>query len=448
MNKDTIDHMEAEFLHALITLLTADSLDNTFQLAMNAFVAHTRPQRGVILLWDSELDRYIIGDTYPASSDRREAAAFRRYALSSALAAYHEDKLLPRCVDDGVFYQPLNAGDDYHIGAYLCEGVFRVPPADDDSYRLLIQCVMRALDNSSRLQLADRIQADLEAEHARLEELLQAVNQQQHTIDTLLSLERQFSASLEAKVKERTAALEAAQQRLIQSEKLAVIGQLASSLAHELNNPMQAIQSGLGLVLDDLADGDTQHARGDLRVIQEELTRMQGIFAQMLDFQRPVAYRSAPMDLNAICAGVQMLMRKRLQDSHVQLEMNLSDYLPQTCGDSNQIKQILINLVLNAAEAMGLDGGTVTLRTVADADHVSVVVEDDGPGIQAEHIHRVFEPLFTTKTRGLGVGLAISQEIAQRHGGLLAVTSHPGDGTIFTLNLPIQEDCDGENSRS
>lgn len=438
--------MEAEFLHALIALLTTQNLDDTFQLALNAMVARVRPQRGVILLWDSELNRYIVGDTWPQSADRREAAAFRRWALPIARSAYEADHLHARCVDDGVFYQPLNGGEQYHIGAYICDGVHHVPPDTDSSYTLLIKSVTHALDTSSRLQHADRVQADLEAEHARLEELLQAVNQQQRTIDKLLSLERQFSASLEAKVQERTAALEAAQQRLIQSEKLAVIGQLASSLAHELNNPMQAIQSGLGLVVDDLDDGHTERAHSDLLMIQDELNRMQGIFAQMLDFQRPVAYSSAPMDLNTICDGVRVLMRKRLRDEGVNLEIDLADDLPQTCGDANQIKQILINLVLNAAEAMGSTGGTVVLRTHTDRDQVLVMVEDDGPGIEPDHQIRLFEPLFTTKTRGLGLGLAISQEIAQRHGGSLRVASTLGEGTTFTLDLPIQEVCDGDYS--
>lgn len=438
--------MDAEFLHALVTMFTAGSLDATLSAALNIFVTHTRPTRAGLLLWDDELDRYIVGDTWLPSADRREAAQFRRWALPIAKAAYAADAQQSRCVDAGVFYQPLNVGDA-HIGAYLCDGVQQAPPKDA-VYALLLQSVTRAIYDGSRLQRADYVQRELEAEHAHLEELLQAVDQQQHTIDKLLAKERQFSASLEAKVRERTAALEAAQQRLIQSEKLAVIGQLASSLAHELNNPMQAIQSGLGLVVDDLADGNTSHARADIDVIQEELSRMQSIFTQMLDFYRPVRLTAVPMDMNAICEGVRVLMRKRLQEGGVHLEMNLADNLPQTYGDSNQIKQILINLILNAAEAMAPQRGTITLHTRCDDGWVAVRVEDDGPGITDDNQARLFEPLFTTKTRGLGLGLAISQDIATRHEGTLRVASTLNIGTTFTLELPVKEHCDAEHTRS
>ena len=311
--------------------------------------------------------------------------------------------------------------------------------------RLLVQCVAKAISTHVALQQATREHNELEAEQERLQELLQAVERQQHTIDHLLKEERILSASLEAKVEERTAALRAAQKRLIQSEKLAVIGQLASSLAHELNNPLQAMQSGLGLVMGDLDTGSTEFLKNDLTIIQDELERIQSIFNQMLDFYRPVAHDNVPLDINAICEGVRVLMRKHLQTTSVTLHLRLAEPLPLTCGDSNQIKQVLLNLLLNAAEAMGDDGGNITLQSEHNSRQVCLSVIDDGPGIAAEHKARLFEPLFTTKTRGLGLGLAISQEIIERHKGAITVQDNPESGTIFSVMLPVQESCNGHS---
>jgi two-component system NtrC family sensor kinase len=300
----------------------------------------------------------------------------------------------------------------------------------------------------TRIEQADTEHAQLHAERERLQQLLYAVDQQQQTIDRLLTLERQFSASLETQVEERTAALRDAQARIVHSEKLAVIGQLAGSLAHEINNPLQAIQSGLGLAIAELESGHTDSAHNDLLVIQTELERIQAIFRQMLDFNRPVRSVREPLDLNAICEGVRVLLRKRLQESHIELHLELDPSLPPTYGDSNQIKQVLINLMLNAAEAMSPTGGSITARTQSTSQAVNLCVEDSGCGINSEHLEHLFEPFFTTKTRGLGLGLAISREIIEQHRGEIAVQSEVGQGTQFTVTLPTEEHCHDDQSAS
>jgi signal transduction histidine kinase len=434
--------MTDDFAYTLLDVMNADTFTQTTRRGLHVMVTHLRPSAAVLLLWDDELDRYTVGETWLPVEDRREAAQLRRRALHLAGQAYAYDPHTARCIESGMFYQPLNLAKA-HIGAYFCEGVDAMPDTTADDYALMRRCVTKALSDSSRLRQANREHTELEAERARLEELLQAVEQQQHTIDRLLTLERQFSASLEAEVAERTEALQAAQKRLLQSEKLAVIGQLASSLAHELNNPMQAIQSGLGLVMDEIADATSPHVREDLHIVQAELERIQGIFRQMLDFYRPVTYQSVPLDVNAIIDGVYVLMRKRLQESSVRLTVEPAPTLPLTCGDSNQIKQVLINLLLNAAEAMNGQGGQIVITTEADDDRVHLHVRDDGPGIAIAHQAQLFEPLFTTKTRGLGLGLAICREVVNRHNGRLTVESAPGQGATFILSLPIQEACDG-----
>lgn len=423
----------------LTNMICAGSVEQTFSFALSALVGLVDPRWVCFLLWDADLRRYIVGETWQASGDAQSPAELRRSALHLANAAYRADGQQARSLASSHWYHPLNAAET-HVGA-VCMGIEQIPVASQDSYNLLMKALGHTLYTTSRLEQAERERLEIANDRQRLEQLLRAVEEQQRTIDQLLAAERQLSASLEMKVEERTTALRTAQSRLIQSEKLAVIGQLASSLAHELNNPLQAIQSGLGLVMTQI-NGTPSGVREDLDVIQQELERIQSIFRQMLDFYRPVSYEYLPLDVNSICEGVCILMRKRLHDAGIPLHLELAGRLPTPCGDSNQIKQVLLNLILNAAEAATSKDTQITLRTAAQSDRVLITVTDNGPGIQPEYLARLFEPLFTTKTRGLGLGLAISREIIERHGGDITVESIPGQYTRFQIRLPAKEVCE------
>ncbi|MHB8629723.1 MAG: sensor histidine kinase [Aggregatilineales bacterium] len=434
------------FAQMLVAVITASTLEQTLALALAAFVQLLKPQAACLLLWDTELGRYLVGDTWLASDSSTDAPAFRRAALQIARQAHDSDVLQAREVDKHWHYQPLNVSG-FHVAAAVAAVA---QPLDGDQYALLTAAVSHTLYNAMHRQQAEDERRQLESERARLEQLLRAVAEQQRMIDHLLADERQFSTALEAKVEERTVELRAAHTRLIQSEKLAVIGQLAGSLAHELNNPLQSIQSGLGLVLHSLETGQPVRARQDLAMIEQELERMAAIFRQMLDFYRPVSQVYMPLDLNAICEGARVLMRKRLQEEGIALKLALTMPMPLTCGDSNQLKQVLLNLMLNAAEAITPAPGQIILHTAYDQTHACLSVSDDGSGIPADIQGRIFEPLFTTKMRGLGLGLSISREIVERHAGQLTVESAVGLGTTFTIRLPIRNtsrDCQHDFSR-
>jgi C4-dicarboxylate-specific signal transduction histidine kinase len=426
------------FAESLVEIISATTVEQTATLALAAFVILLEPDGACLLVWDTELGRYTLGATWLSDALPIDGPAFRRAALRMGQQAHAATALGANPLENSQWrYQSLNRSG-IHIGALVTFAAHPASKANQET--LLIETVAHTLYNSIHQQQAERERAQLEAERARLEQLLRAVAEQQRTIDHLLTLERQFSTALEVKVEERTAELRAAQARLIQSEKLAVIGELAGSLAHELNNPLQAIQSGLGLVLDSLETGQSARARQDLAMIQHELERMAAIFRQMLDFYRPGAQVFASLDLNAICEGARVLMRKRLQEQDITLTLALTTPLPLTCGDGNQLKQVLLNLMLNAAEALAPHPGHITLRTAHDQAQVCLTVSDDGPGIPPDIQGRIFEPLFTTKRRGLGLGLAISREIIERHAGQLTVESAVGVGTTFTVRLPIRLD--------
>lgn len=421
-------------LQTYLTILSAENLDAVIVAALRMFVQLVQPDAVCLLLWDAELGRYVIGDTFKGSLDIN-VATLQRQALGFMNKQMPSDLLTWQCLFLGEKSAP--------VGAMLFVNGTPLPQDEAERYA---RYVGRGIDVNYRLEIAEREHTQLEKDAERLEHLLRAVEQQQRTIDRLLATEREWSAELERRVNERTIALQTAQKHLIQSEKLAAIGQLASSLAHELNNPLQAIQSGIELMMDELDGDNIAQIREDLPIIQDELERIASIFRQMLDFYRPTSQEHRPLDLNEICHGVNILMRKRLQQSNVSLQLELAPSLPLTCGDRNQIKQILINLILNATEAMEDQGGNVVLVTTVNetADHTCIQVIDNGPGIKPEHMAHLFEPLFTTKTRGLGLGLAISREIAEKHGGVLTVNTQTQYGTAFTLRLPARKECNNQ----
>lgn len=430
-----------ENLAKVITqIITASDIKTTIQLALDALRNITNPKQAAILLWDEELERFIVGNTFIDNESVENAPLIRRQILQLAETIQLTSPNHVSQLGLNVFSQPLFTNQKL-VGTFIGIDCQSPPQHHNQDYDMLIKVIARALSNIHQLEQADIIRQQLEADHERLKHLLKAVDQQQRTIDRLLSAERQFSAELEVKVEERTAALKNAQQQLLQSEKLAVIGKLASSLAHEINNPLQAIRSGLGLVMTEIKIPKNSATWQDLSTIQDELERIELIFRQMLDFNRPVTYNNMPLDINEICQSVQVLMRKRLIEANINLQMQLSKNLPQTCGDTNQIKQVILNLVLNAAEAMLSDSGTIILKTAKQNGYVCIATIDDGRGIKSDHLVQLFEPLFTTKMRGLGLGLAISQEIIQRHGGSIKVETTPQAGTTFEVLLPVRRYC-------
>ncbi len=229
------------------------------------------------------------------------------------------------------------------------------------------------------------------------------------------------------------------QQALFESEKLAATGRLAASIAHEINNPLEAIQNALYLLVKRIAPEDP-NARF-LNIAMKETERMSRILRQMLGFYRP-ATNLAPVDINALIDEVETLVTKRLRETNVRIEKLLDAGIPRVRAAGDQIKQVILNLMLNAAEAMP-EGGTVTVSTEAygsasPPEAVRIEVADDGAGIPDELLPHIFEPFFSTKgEKGTGLGLWVSSGIAHSHGGRLQVRNQPRGGTVFTMTLPI-----------
>jgi signal transduction histidine kinase/DNA-binding response OmpR family regulator len=228
--------------------------------------------------------------------------------------------------------------------------------------------------------------------------------------------------------------IERSQNQLIQAEKMAAVGRLTASLAHEINNPLQAIQNSLHLASHQGLD-ETQKGRF-LNMAQTEVNRLIQIVRRMLDFYRPSSAMRA-LDLNQPIEDALAIASKRLQQSHIQVEARLAEGLPAVRGTANQLTQVFLNIIINAIEAMP-DGGTLWVGTAhhADAGKIVAAFRDNGPGLAPEIRGHLFEPFHTSKPTGTGLGLAISYGIIERHNGTIEVESPPGGGTTFIIRLP------------
>ena len=241
-------------------------------------------------------------------------------------------------------------------------------------------------------------------------------------------------------------ALQNTQAQLIHNEKMAAAGRLTASIAHEINNPLQSVQGCLTLAEEEIADGQNwAETERYLEIAGNEIGRIAAIVSRMRDFYRPVREERQPTDLHAILEGVFALSRKELQHANVSIVREWASELPVIPANPDHLKQVFLNLVLNAKDAMP-QGGTFHVRTALDRMQrsdgqpplpaVRIEFSDTGVGMSAETQSRLFEPFYTTKEQGLGLGLSISHGIIKSHHGQISVESQEGEGTTFTILLP------------
>jgi two-component system NtrC family sensor kinase len=288
-----------------------------------------------------------------------------------------------------------------------------------------------AIDSGSRDEIGE-LARSFDLMRLRLKEALREIND--------------FTLSLEKKVEERTRQLRSAQEDLIRQDRLASLGQLSASIAHEINNPISGVRN-LAMLMDrilredGIPPGRIPEFRGYLTQLEAESTRVGQIVSDLLSFSRQSRPQRDPTDLNAIVRNTVALVSHKLAASRVEVVLALQESAPPVPCDRAQIMQVVLNLLMNAAEAMP-GGGTVTIQTRLAVGNDSMILEvrDQGSGIPEEHLNRVFDPFFTTKEdgKGVGLGLAVVYGIVNGHGGTIEIRSRAREGTTFRVALPLQ----------
>ena len=284
-------------------------------------------------------------------------------------------------------------------------------------------------DLSQRVQVTDQSELGL---------LSSSFNAMLDRIGEMNAQLEQWAETLEQKVHERTEQLARTQTVMARQQRLASLGQLAAGVAHEINNPLTGVLTFAHLLRE--KENMDEQDQEDLDLIINETTRAGEIVSGLLDFAREKPTKKQTLCVNDVVQQTMRLMRSQKKLERVVIEEQLEKNLPKVYGDTNQLEQVLLNLSLNACEAMP-DGGTLTIRTLARDQRVLVKVSDTGRGIRKEHLERIFEPFFSTKSigKGTGLGLSVSYGIVQQHGGSLEVDSVEGKGTTFTIGLPATQ---------
>ncbi|PWE27333.1 two-component sensor histidine kinase [Pararhodobacter marinus] len=282
-------------------------------------------------------------------------------------------------------------------------------------------------------------------------EIAQVAGHLDHLLDAIQERDRQlrdWANSLEAKVEERTADLRAANQkleqtteRLIMSEKLAAVGEITASVAHEINNPIAVIQGNLDVARSLLAE-KADAVETEFRLIDDQVYRIGVIVSKLLQFARPDEYSGAA---NVISPGevvrdCLVLTRHQIEANGIETQVDITSD-QRVLMARTELQQVMVNLILNAVHAMP-EGGTLhfRVRDVGDPPRIAIEVQDSGTGIPPETLRRIFDPFFTTKqAQGTGLGLSISQTLVSRAGGGIEVRSEPGQGSRFTIFLPVTD---------
>ena len=284
-----------------------------------------------------------------------------------------------------------------------------------------------------------------------LDELARSFDVMRDRLRTALGEINQFTQNLESKVEERTQQLKAAQKKLVQTDRLASLGQLSASVAHEINNPVSGVLN-LSMLLQRMLKDDgvpperLEEFRKYLSQIVNETGRVGRIVSDLLAFSRRSKPQRAPADLNRIVRTTLSLVQHKMKLNNVEVESRLAEDLPQAACDPSQIQQVVLNLLLNAAEAtQGRSERRVEIVTQAAPGEVRMTVSDNGEGIPQENLAKIFDPFFTTKSegKGVGLGLAVSYGIIQAHGGDIEVRSQTGKGSTFVVSLPLEQSAQG-----
>jgi two-component system NtrC family sensor kinase len=231
-------------------------------------------------------------------------------------------------------------------------------------------------------------------------------------------------------------ALRNTQEQLLNSEKLAAMGRLTSQIAHELNNPLYGIMNTLELLKTEIPPENRRRKLLDMSL--SEIVRLADMLRKMLSFSKPEHEERKSLNVNTVIDEILMLHQKQLQEHDIKAHSEFHPTLPQVVASTNQLRQVFLNMIANARDAMP-EGGTLTVKTFEKDGFVNIQFIDTGIGIRKDHLDKIFDSFFTTKSsvKGVGLGLSVCYGFIKEHGGDILVESIQGKGTTFTVKLPV-----------
>ncbi len=226
------------------------------------------------------------------------------------------------------------------------------------------------------------------------------------------------------------------EQALIRSERLAVMGRMLASLAHEINNPLQAISSCVDLISEyPLSEQETKQY---LASVKDEINRLTLTSRRILDFSKPAKTGLEKTDIAHVVEHAFKISRNRIEHANIKIRKNIPDNLPRVLASPDELGQVILNLIINAVESMP-DGGTITIAAVKSRASIEILIRDSGVGIPEDQIPFIFDPFYSTKEVGTGLGLAVCNKIIERFGGEITVESRLHQGSTFKITLPITD---------
>ena len=351
--------------------------------------------------------------------EMRYLSASRRWLKDYGLA----DRDLPGLAHYDIFDTPERWREDHRRG--LAGEVLEVEndsyELSDGSVRWLRRQIRPWYDISGKIGGIVIFTEDITA-RKQAEEQLQTLNNE-----------------LERRVEQRTFELQEAQSHYLHAEKLSAIGKLSASIAHEFNSPLQGVITTLkGLKRRAILDDEDKELL-DLTIAENE--RMKNLVRSLQDFNRPSTGKKEMIDVHASIDSLLLLYKSDFKKKMIAAEQNYAKALPLIQAIPDQIKQVFLNLLNNAVDAIGQGGGVISIKTSFAGEKIAIAFKDSGMGIRPENIDQIFQPFYTTKSegRGTGLGLSVCHGIIQNHGGEIKVESHPGIGSTFTVFLPIQQ---------
>ena len=224
-----------------------------------------------------------------------------------------------------------------------------------------------------------------------------------------------------------------------ESESLVHIGQLTTSLAHEIRNPLSSVKMNIQILLKNVAfDGNDKRR---MEIMSTEISRLEKILAEMLDFAKPLRLYLEPTSINDVIESCLDIMDVKIKEKNIAVKKKYSKRIPRVTLDRDKLEQAIINVLLNSVEALPAGGGIgiLTRKETSNGSSIRVEITDNGPGITEEDLLYVFDPFFSNKKKGTGLGLSNAKKIIEAHGGKVSLTARQGQGIHFCLTIPTRE---------